>query len=56
MYGINKNTKEAHTSIVLDVSQIIAPMAYMLAKLILGSLSKTLIIIKLIALPRKNLH
>jgi hypothetical protein len=56
MYGLNKNTKAAHTSIILDVSQIIAPMAYILTKLILGSLSKTSIAIKYIALPRKDLN
>jgi hypothetical protein len=56
MYGLNKTTKAAHTSIILDVSQIIAPMAYILAELILGSLSKTSIAIKYITLPRKNLH
>ena len=56
MYGSNINTKAAHTSISLNVSQIIAPMAYMLAELILGSLSKTSIAIKYITLPRKNLH
>ena len=56
MYELNKDTKAAHTSIVLDVSQIIAPMAYILAKLILNSLSKILTAIKYIALPRKNLY
>jgi len=56
MYELNKDTKAAHTSIVLDVSQIIAPMAYILAKLILNSLSKILTAIKYITLPRKNLY
>ena len=56
MYGFNKDTKAAHTSIVLDVSQIIAPMAYILAKLILSSLSKILTVIKYITFPLKKLY
>jgi hypothetical protein len=54
MYGLNKDTKAAHTSIVLGVSQIIAPMAYILAKLVLSSLSKILTAIKYITLSQKR--
>ena len=56
MYGLNKNTKPAHTSIVLDVSQIIAPIVYVLTKLILGALCKMSIAIKYLTLPKKSLH
>ena len=56
MYELNKDTKAAHTSIVLDVSQIIAPMAYIIAKLVLSSLSKILTAIKYITLSQKKLY
>ena len=54
MYGLNKGTKTAHTSIVLDVSQIIAPIAYLFAKLILGSLSNISIAINYLATQKKK--
>jgi hypothetical protein len=56
MQEVNQDFKAAHTNIVIDVSQIIAPMAYLLTKLILSSVSKISKLIAYVVFPRKNLN
>ena len=54
MDGLNKKKPVAHTNIVLDVSQIIAPIVYLIAEIALSILTKISAAINYIGLPRKN--
>ena len=54
MYGLNKDFAAPHTGIVLGACDIIAPMVYTLAMLIISGVSKTLTVLAFIVLPTKK--
>ena len=55
MYGLNKDFAAPHTGIVLGASDIIAPIVYMLAMLLIKGVSKALTVLYYIVLPTKKL-
>ena len=55
MYGLNKDFAAPHTGIVLGASEIIAPIVYTLAMLLIKGISKALAVLSYIMLPNKKL-
>jgi hypothetical protein len=55
MYGLNKDFAAPHTGIVLGASEIIAPIVYTLAMLLIKGISKALAVLSYIMFPPKKL-
>ncbi|NQW00550.1 MAG: hypothetical protein HQ483_12680 [Rhodospirillales bacterium] len=55
MYGLDKNFAAPHTGIVLAVGELVAPVVYTLAALLLRSVKMILSVVSYIMLPTKKL-
>jgi len=54
MYGIDKNFAAPHTGIVLAISDLIAPVVFTLATLLVTGIRKTFSMLTVSRMPRKQ--